>query len=275
MNIGFIGAGNMANSLIRGLINDGAPAETVWATDIDNGKLDQLAGELGIKPGSSESLATHCDVLVLAVKPQVMQAVATALHGELRAAGRSSPPLIVSIAAGITIGHLQHWLGNDVPIIRCMPNTPALIGCGATGMIANEFVSKEARTLAESITSSVGVSLWMESEQDIDAVTALSGSGPAYFFLFMEAMQEAAVELGLEQDAARTLTYQTALGAAKLALASEESSTELRHRVTSPGGTTERAIAIFEQGGLKELVKRALKAARDRSEELAKEVKRD
>ncbi len=272
-SIGFIGAGNMANSLIRGLINHGASPDSIWAADIESDRLQQLAGDCGINTGSNTDLARQCDVLVLAVKPQVMAAVTSEISTEL--AARETRPLVVSIAAGITLEHLQQRLGDDLAIIRCMPNTPALIGSGATGLIANGNASETQRELAESITSSVGVSVWVNSERDIDAVTALSGSGPAYFFLFMEAMQEAATELGLDENTARTLVYQTALGAAQLALDSEDSSAELRRKVTSPGGTTEQAISTFEQGELRQLVKRALKAARDRSIELAEEIKQD
>ncbi|MEQ8954212.1 MAG: pyrroline-5-carboxylate reductase, partial [Gammaproteobacteria bacterium] len=233
-NIGFIGAGNMANSLIRGLINHGASPERIWAADIDSAKLELLADECGINTGDNTAVAAQCQVLVLAVKPQVMPEVAAKL-GEMLS-GQQPQPLIVSVAAGITIGLLQRWLGNDLAIIRCMPNTPALIGFGATGLFANDKTGSDQRALAEGITSSVGVSVWVNDEQAIDAVTALSGSGPAYFFLFMEAMQEAALEMGLNAETARTLTYQTALGAAKLAMDSEDSSAELRRKVTSPRG---------------------------------------
>jgi pyrroline-5-carboxylate reductase len=190
---------------------------------------------------------------------------------QLAASSPDRYPLIVSIAAGITTSHLQSWLGGDTAIVRCMPNTPALVGKGASGLFANKFVSDDQKQLAEQIMSAVGLSVWVDTEADIDTVTALSGSGPAYFFLFMEAMQNAAKEMGISNELARQLTYQTALGAAELALNSTDDIAVLRRNVTSPGGTTEQAINKFEDGGLRELVTSALQAARDRSIELADE----
>lgn len=265
--VGFIGAGNMANSLIRGLISKGMNAQLIWATDIDEEKLQQLGEQCGVNTASSKQLAETVDVLVLAVKPQVMEKVCRQLATDL--ADRS--PLIVSIAAGITIGNMTNWLGEASAIVRCMPNTPALVARGASGLFANVCVQADQKKLAEEIVSSVGLCVWVNSEADIDTVTALSGSGPAYFFLFMEAMQEAAIELGLSEDIARQLTYQTALGAAELALHSDDDTATLRRNVTSPGGTTEQAIKLFEEGGLRDLVAGALKAAHDRSIELADE----
>ncbi|MCH7814982.1 MAG: pyrroline-5-carboxylate reductase [Proteobacteria bacterium] len=266
-SIGFIGAGNMANSLIQGLLAKTVSPDLIWASDIDERKLQQLADECGINTASSQQVAESVDVIVLAVKPQSMEDACQQLVTTL--AERS--PLIVSIAAGITVTRLQHWLGSDTAIVRCMPNTPALIGKGASGLFANNFVSDSQKQLAEQIMATVGLSLWVDSESDIDIVTALSGSGPAYFFLFMEAMQDAAKKMGLSEELARKLTYQTAAGAAELAMRSEDNTDELRRKVTSPGGTTERAINKFETGGLRELVASALQAARDRSIELSDE----
>jgi pyrroline-5-carboxylate reductase len=265
--IGFIGAGNMANSLIRGMLVQEVNPERVWATDIDAEKLLQLGERCGINTASNRQIAETADVIILAVKPQVMKTVCQQLAVDLGA--RS--PLILSIAAGITVTNLQQWLGEDMAIVRCMPNTPALVGKGASGLFANDFVLEEQRHLAEQIMTSVGLCIWVASESDIDTVTALSGSGPAYFFLFMEAMQETAIAMGLSKETARKLTYQTALGAAELALNSDEDTKILRQNVTSPGGTTERAINEFEAGGLRDLVNRALSAAHDRSIELADE----
>jgi len=263
--IGFIGAGNMANSLIRGLLARGARADSIWATDVDSDKLQQLAAELGINTAPAAELVAHVEVLVLAVKPQVMRTVCEQLAADVQA----RRPLVVSIAAGITLSHLQWWLGADIAIVRCMPNTPALVSKGASGLFANANVSQAGRQLAADLMSSVGLAVWLNKESDIDAVTALSGSGPAYFFLFMEAMQAAAVEMGLSAELARALTYQTAAGAAELAQHSQEDTAQLRRNVTSPGGTTERAIAEFEAGALRSLVQRALLAAQLRSTELA------
>ena len=183
----------------------------------------------------------------------------------------ATSPLIVSIAAGITTGLLQNWLGCQHAIVRCMPNTPALIGEGISGLFANANVSGRQKELAEMLMRAVGTCIWVDDESDIDTVTAVSGSGPAYFFLFIEAMRDTAREMGLSDETANALVYQTAAGAAELAISSEEDISELRRKVTSPGGTTERALNMFEEGKLKELVERALQAARDRSIELANE----
>lgn len=267
MNIGFIGAGNMANSLIRGLVSEGRRGSTLWAADLDSAKLQTLRDDCGINIATSPELANHTEVIVLAVKPQVMQVVCEELSANLK-----SSTLIISIAAGITVQHLQSWLGNSHAIVRCMPNTPALVSKGASGLYANDEVSEEQKNIATQIADAVGISVWVESESDIDTVTAISGSGPAYFFLFIEAMQNAAEGMGLSKDVARTLSYQTAVGAAELALDSDDSIAELRRKVTSPGGTTERAIQTFEKGGLRDLVNESLLAARDRSVELAAQL---
>jgi len=266
-SIGFIGAGNMANSLIRGLLENGVPAGHLWAADVDADKLAQLESDCGINTAGSEDIAASVDVLVLAVKPQVMAVVCARIAASL--AGRQC--LVISIAAGITSEQLLNWLGSATAVVRCMPNTPALVGCGATALYATAATSPTQRQLAEAILSAVGLALWLEKEADMDAVTALSGSGPAYFFLFMEAMQDAALELGLDAETAHQLTCQTALGAARLAAVSESTTAELRRQVTSPGGTTEQALKQFEEGGLRRLVKQALQAARLRSQQLAEE----
>lgn len=186
-----------------------------------------------------------------------------------------SNALIVSIAAGINQTNLSKWLGEKAAIVRCMPNTPALVKTGASGLHANANVSAEQRDLAENIMRSVGILVWVEKESEIDAVTAVSGSGPAYFFLLMEAMEKAAVDLGLSKHTAQLLIEQTALGAAKIALESNESPGELRARVTSPGGTTEQAIKTFNEGNFSALVKQAIQAAHDRSISLSKELGAD
>ena len=265
--IGFIGAGNMAGSLIRGLLAKGLPSGQIWAADIDQDKLQKLEQDCGINTGKSSAVAAQVDVLILAVKPQVMSQACQ----EVRKSLDGKPLLLLSIAAGITLGNLQQWLGKDAALVRCMPNTPALVGRGATALFANPHVSAAQRECAENILASVGLCVWLESEAQIDAVTALSGSGPAYFFLLMECMQETAQSLGLDAATARQLVLQTALGAAELAQSGTIDVAELRRQVTSPGGTTERAIAEFESGGMRDLVQRALEAARKRSEELARD----
>ena len=267
--IGFIGGGNMANSLISGLIASGHSAQQIWVSDADQEKLSSLATSMHINTSASnDALIAEVDVVVLAVKPQVIAEVIKSSKDSFD----QSSALIVSIAAGINQQSLSKWLGVDKAIVRCMPNTPALVQTGATGLHANNNVTEEQHDLAENIMRSVGISVWVESESELDAVTAVSGSGPAYFFLLMEAMEKSAFELGLSQSTAQLLIEQTALGAARIALESTESPGELRKRVTSPGGTTEQAIKTFEQGGFADLVKQAMQAANDRSISLSKEL---
>lgn len=266
-SIGFIGAGNMANALIRGLRAQGIPPEHLMAADIDSDKLQKLKEDCGIQATHSKEIAAIADVVVLSVKPQVMKEACL----QIRPALEERSCLMVSIAAGITCQHLQGWLGTQLALVRCMPNTPALVGKGATALYANANVSAAQKELAETILAAVGLALWLDEEADMDAVTALSGSGPAYFFLMMEAMQDVALEMGLDVDTARELTYQTALGAAELARNSSATSAELRRQVTSPGGTTEQALNQFEEGGLRELVSKALLSAQRRSRELAQD----
>jgi pyrroline-5-carboxylate reductase len=266
--IGFIGGGNMASSLISGLIASGHASQNIWVSDVNPDALKTLADSLRVNVSSSnEVIVNEADVIVLAVKPQIMGEVAQ----PIAAAIQKKSPLVVSIAAGISQSSLSRWLGAETAIVRCMPNTPALVLTGATALHANHKVSAEQRNLAETILRSVGIALWVQDESQLDVVTAVSGSGPAYFFLLMETMEKTAVELGLSEVTARLLVQQTALGAAKIALESSESPEQLRKRVTSPGGTTQRAIETFQQGGFNELVNKALHAARDRSIEMSKQ----
>jgi len=267
--IGFIGGGNMASSLISGLIASGHAPEQIWVSDISPDTLTALKNQLNVNTSvDNDDIINAVDVVVLAVKPQTLSAVAQSIAAQIQ----QKKSLVVSIAAGINQNSLSLWLGADTAIVRCMPNTPALVLTGATALHANDKVTGEQRDLAENILRSVGIALWVEDEAELDAVTAVSGSGPAYYFLLMEAMEKAALELGLSQETARLLVQQTALGAAKIALESAESPEQLRKRVTSPGGTTQRAIETFEQGGFTELVSKALHAARDRSIEMSKQM---
>ncbi|MGR9046784.1 MAG: pyrroline-5-carboxylate reductase [Gammaproteobacteria bacterium] len=267
--IGFIGGGNMASSLISGLIASGHSPQQIWVSDINSDTLQNLAAKLNVNiTDDNDTVVKESDVVVLAVKPQVLREVAQRLSASIR----NKPILVVSIAAGITQKSLSNWLGEQVAVVRCMPNTPALVLTGATGLHANANVNDEQRDLAENILRSVGVCLWLNDESELDVVTAVSGSGPAYYFLLMEAMEKAALELGIPERTARLLVQQTALGAAKIALESTESPEQLRKRVTSPGGTTERAIETFVQGGFSELVAKAIHAARDRSIEMSKQL---
>ena len=268
-NIGFIGGGNMATSLIKGLIASGHSAKQIWVADTNQEKLSSLATSVHINTSATnDALIRDVDVVVLAVKPQAIAKVIA----DSKLTFDSANVLIVSIAAGINQTSLSTWLGKDKAIVRCMPNTPCLVQTGATGLHANANVSDEQRDLAENIMRSVGISIWVANETEIDAVTAVSGSGPAYFFLLMEAMEASALELGLSKETARLLIEQTALGAAKMALEAEESPSELRRKVTSPGGTTEQAINTFNDNGFTDLVKKALQAANDRSISLANDL---
>jgi len=256
----------MASSLMSGLIASGHSPQQLWVSDVNKDTLKALAENLKVNTSASnDALINEVDVVVLAVKPQVLKSVAESAAALVQ----QKKPLVVSIAAGITQSSLSAWLGADTAIVRCMPNTPALVLTGATALHANQNVTAEQRDLAESILRSVGICLWVDNENDLDAVTAVSGSGPAYYFLLMEAMEKAALEMGLDEHSARLLVQQTALGAAKIALESSESPEQLRNRVTSPGGTTQRAIETFQQGGFSELVSKALHAARDRSIEMS------
>ena len=265
--IAFIGGGNMERSLIGGLLADGCPAERIRVADPDLAQVQALQRQCGIETSlDNKQVLAGAHAVLLAVKPQVMKPVLT----EIASAVQAERPLIISIAAGIRERDISAWVSaSDLPIVRAMPNTPALVQSGATGLYANSAVDDAQRALAESILRAVGLTVWVDREELIDTVTSLSGSGPAYFFLLMEAMEDAAHDLGLPREAARLLTLQTAFGAAKLALESEEGVANLRKRVTSPGGTTERAIQTFESGGLRTLVGDAVRAAKVRSAELA------
>lgn len=268
--ITFIGGGNMAASLIGGLLQDGQPADSITAIEPQDARREFLRGEFGIECAAEADLS-QVDVIVLAVKPQVLQSVAI----QLAAAIRDSGALVISIAAGIRSEDLSRWLGGHRNIVRCMPNTPALIQTGATGLYAMPDVDSEQRTAAESILRAVGLTLWVDDERLIDAVTAVSGSGPAYFFRFMEALQSAGEAQGLDSKQARLLTLQTALGAARMALESREELAVLRQQVTSPGGTTEAALNQMEADDFGGVIGAAVAAAANRADELADELGRD
>jgi pyrroline-5-carboxylate reductase len=268
-HITFIGGGNMAASIIGGLIADGYAADCIHVTDPDADKCAALVDHFGIQVETdNNSAVARAQAVVLATKPQVLNEVCAAMADAVQ----QHQPLIISIAAGIRSTDIDRWLGGNTAIVRTMPNTPALVQCGATGLFANARVSDQQRELAESIMRAVGITLWLEDEAQLDAVTALSGSGPAYFFYVMEAMESAGASLGLGADAARLLAIQTAFGAAKLALESVEDPATLRERVSSPGGTTERALSVLREGGLEALFIEALQAAKDRATELADQL---
>ena len=267
--ISFIGAGNMASSIIGGLIRGGMSPSLLNATNVDQDQLARLQAAQGINAlNDNVSAVADCDILFLSVKPQVLREVCE----EIREAVQQRRPLVISIAAGIEIASIESWLGGNLAIVRCMPNTPALVGVGASGLYANELVTDSQKAAAETMFQAIGLTEWVGDEQDLHAVTAVSGSGPAYFFLILEAMEAAGVRAGLTAETARRLSMQTMLGAATMALQSEDDPATLKRKVMSPGGTTERAIESFENDGLREMFDRAVAAAAKRSEELARQL---
>ena len=264
--IGFIGAGNMARSLAGGLLKNGWQHDRIILADPEPAQRQAIESVLSIKAiADNDEVAASADILVLAVKPQILSNVATALAATVQ----KKKPLVISIAAGVRIEDIDRWLGGGLAIVRAMPNTAALIGSGASGLYANKRANEAMRNQAESILRAVGVTAWLEDEYLMDVVTALSGSGPAYFFLVMEALEQAAIESGLDPKQARLLTLETAFGAAKMALEGHEEPSQLRRRVTSPGGTTEQAVKVLEDGGLRRLFKNAMQAASDRARVIA------
>ncbi|VAW79648.1 Pyrroline-5-carboxylate reductase [hydrothermal vent metagenome] len=264
--ISFIGAGNMASSLIGGMLNDGWPCDKITIADPNKSQREQITSRYAVHSTDNNIVASSkADIIVLAVKPQILKAVCQNLASDFQ----HTQTLIVSIAAGIRETDINRWLGGNRAIVRCMPNTPALVGSGMSGLFANSAVSEQQKSRAENILRSVGVTLWLNEESMLDSVTALSGSGPAYIFLVIEALQEAGVALGLDENTARLLAIETTFGAAKMALESSSTAKLLRQQVTSPGGTTERALEVLQSGGLVELFESALQAAKQRSIELA------
>ncbi|MHB8453453.1 MAG: pyrroline-5-carboxylate reductase [Acidiferrobacterales bacterium] len=264
--IGFVGAGNMARCLAGGLLNNGWDKQNLILSDPDAGQRSAASEALGLATFEDNTdIAARAEVLVLATKPQALHGVATGIA----AAVQKRRPLVISIAAGVRVDDIQRWLGNGLGIVRAMPNTAALIGSGATGLYANAVVTQAQRDETESILRAVGVTAWLEDEALMDVVTAVSGSGPAYFFLVMESLERAALAQGLDPATAHLLTLETAFGAARMALEGAEEPAELRRRVTSPGGTTERALQVLEHGQIGRLFADAVAAAVTRARELA------
>jgi len=266
--LAFIGGGNMAAALISGLTKRGLPAARIVVADPSRAQLQLLIRDHGVAAAAdNESAVADAEAVVLAVKPQQMRAVALALAPRVA----RSQPLVVSVAAGIPHAALARWFGPGVPVVRTMPNRPAFNGCGATGLYAPDSVGAAHRTLAEHIMAAVGATVWVDHEAQMDTVTALSGSGPAYFFLFMEALEAAAHARGLPHDIAHKLTLETAFGAAQMARQSNETLHTLREQVTSKGGTTAAALEVLDAAGLRAIVAHAVAAAEHRSAELAAE----
>jgi pyrroline-5-carboxylate reductase len=266
--LAFIGGGNMAAALISGLIKRGVAPKTLVVADPMPAQLERLQRDYGVTVAADNADAVKgAEAVILAVKPQQMRTVALGLKGHLGA----MRPLIISVAAGIPHAALARWFGPQIPVIRTMPNRPALNGFGATGLYAPASVGAAARATAEEILAAVSATVWVEHESQMDTVTALSGSGPAYFFLFMEALEAAAHERGLPTDIAHRLTLETAFGAAQMARQSQDSLATLRDQVTSKGGTTAAALAVLDAAGLRAIVAHAVAAADRRSAELAAE----
>lgn len=264
--VAFIGGGNMARSLIGGLLQAGGEANKVHVAEPVTELRNALTRDFNVQTfEDAAQAAIGADVWVLAVKPQVLRDVCAALAPIAQA----QQPLVVSIAAGITGEQIDRWLGGGIAVVRCMPNTPAMLGAGVTGLHANTATNEAQRDIAQVLLSSAGKTVWVDDEALMDAVTAVSGSGPAYVFLLAEAMQAAGEAEGLPPDAARTLTVETLLGAARMLTADDTPAAELRRRVTSPNGTTQAAIESFESDDFPSVVARAIHAARVRGAELA------
>ncbi|ORY02699.1 pyrroline-5-carboxylate reductase [Basidiobolus meristosporus CBS 931.73] len=287
-HITFIGGGNMAEAIIGGLIENGFDRANITLSEIVTARAQYMHDTFGINlaPDNTSAITGYegnnrskAQVVVFAVKPQVMKQVALSLSSALIEA----KPLVITIAAGIRTTELARWLSTDdngeaipgaeIPVVRCMPNTPALVLCGATGLYANRYATEEHKEVANEILCSISKTQWLEDEQLLDAVTAVSGSGPAYFFLMLEAMENAGVKAGLPKEIASALAVQTCLGAAKMAEKSGEEFAELRRRVTSPNGTTEAAITTMQRGEVREWIEKGVLAANTRSQELGEMFK--
>ena len=266
--IGFIGAGNMAYALIKGLLSDGFEAKNINVSDANPELLEKRSSELGVTvQPDNVSLLTNSDIVVFAVKPQVLSVVCHELKNKA-----SSDQLFVSIVAGIKSKDINRWLGGDFALVRTMPNTPALFQSGVTGLYANELVNDLQKKSVNLLLSAVGECFWVNEENLLDAITAISGSGPAYFFLMMQSMKQAAMALGLDEDTADALSIKTSLGASIMATNSGKDSRTLRAEVTSPNGTTQSAIETFQDQNFEGIVAAATRAAYDRARELSQEL---
>jgi len=264
--IGFIGGGNMAQAIVGGLLNAGHSGDRLLVSDPSNAQLDRIRALNGDIVAGADNAATlaEADVLVIAVKPQLMEEILAPLAGAARPDGQ----LVISIAAGITLDTLCTLMAPTRAIVRIMPNQPALVGAGMSVLTATPATSAAQREDAQYIAGVIGRAEWIEDEGLMDAVTAVSGSGPAYFYLLMELMEQTARDMGIPADLARTLARQTAFGAGRVAVESKLELSALRESVTSKGGTTAAALASFEASGIRAIVERALRAARDRSVKL-------
>ena len=263
MKITFIGGGNMAVALIGGMKKKGFSAAGIQVVEPTPEARERLTAAFGVRCAAAiDTAALACEVLILAVKPQHMREAVAPMAGKL------DGQVVISIAAGLRIGDMSRWLGGHRKVVRTMPNTPALIGAGLTGLYADPSVDQEGRAKAEKILAAVGQTVWIDDEAQMDAVTAISGSGPAYVFYFIEALESAARQLGFAEPAARLLAVETFLGAARLAESSNDPVALLRERVTSKGGTTEAALKSFDADHLRAAIERGVHAAAARGREL-------
>jgi len=278
IKLGFIGGGNMASSIIGGLLNANSENsqnakllthKDIWVFEPNNDKAQELNSDFKINLADNNiQLLEECNIVVIAVKPQALQQILEPLKNTFK----SNQPLIISIAAGIRSKTIEQWLDDKFAIVRVMPNTPALVGAGASGLFANQRVSLEQKEITLELLNSIGINHWVQNETDIDTVTALSGSGPAYFMLFIKSLIEAAEAAGLDHHTAKELAVATASGSAKLIANSNETLETLINNVTSPGGTTEQALLSFNSNNLPIIINAAFEAARQRSEELAEQL---
>ncbi|MBO1256387.1 pyrroline-5-carboxylate reductase [Alteromonas sp. 5E99-2] len=264
----FIGAGNMSRSIISGLVNSGYPASKIMACNRSSGALDSIKSDFGVNVSTNNDEGIDfADVVVLAVKPQMMADMCEALNQH----GRHADTLFISIAAGISIPRLQQMLGNSVPVVRVMPNTPSLLGKGMSGLYADDSISNDDKAFVEHMMNAVGTTVWVNNESDINGVIAAAGSSPAYFFLFLQAMQEESIAMGFDKETARAMVQQAMLGAAEMVCHNPTLElSELRAQVTSKGGTTAQAVNTFIDNGLKELVSKSMQAAVTRAQEMEK-----
>lgn len=266
VTIAFIGAGNLTRALVSGLVSHQYDPKKIWASDPSSEKLAGLRQQFGIHTTTDNLNAVQqSDVVVLAVKPVHIQA----LCEEIKPAILQRQPLVISVALGATLALFARWLGADAAVVRAMPNTPAMVQAGMTGLYAGAMVSAEQKNFAEEIFRAVGTTLWVASEDEIDAVSVISGCGPGYVFLLMEAVERAAAQQGLNVATARLLTAETFLGAARLAMESDLPLADLRREVTSPGGATEKAVELLESRGIRQIIAAAVAAARQRCSEVA------
>ncbi len=266
VNIGFIGGGNMARSMVSGMVASDFKAPNLWVCDKNQDKLGFFQQTYGVSTCLEQStLVEKCQVIILAVKPQALPSVVDKVGAEIK----KSNALVISICAGIDMPQLEQWFGEKTAIVRVMPNTPAQLQCGASAMFANSQLAEQQKNLAEHIMRASGVAVWIKDESQMNVVGALSGSGPAYFFLLMEMMSDIAVKFGLDEKQAKLLTTQTAYGASRMALESSEGVAKLRQNVTSKGGITEAAIQTLEKAGIRAMMEEAMRKNVERGEALS------